>query len=128
MQQRPKVHRIPPRVTARARRLRRDSSFPERLLWSKLRNRNLPEAKFRRQHAVGGFVVDFCCSERRLVIELDGRSHDTAARSDTKREEHLHAMRFTIVRFSNDEVIHNLGAVLVAIDNAIDALLNARAS
>jgi very-short-patch-repair endonuclease len=60
----------------RGRDLRRDSTFPERRLWACLRAGRLCSLKFRRQFAIGRFTVDFYCHEHRLVIELDGASHD----------------------------------------------------
>ncbi|MCH8166100.1 MAG: DUF559 domain-containing protein, partial [Planctomycetes bacterium] len=61
MTDRPTRHRIPPRMTQRSRSLRRGSTYPERILWSVLRNKRLKGLHFRRQHAVGRYVVDFYC-------------------------------------------------------------------
>jgi very-short-patch-repair endonuclease len=74
---REKYHRIPPRQTKRVRRLRRDATFPESLLWSCLRGGRAAGMKFRRQAAIGEFIVDFYCASVGLVIELDGLSHET---------------------------------------------------
>ncbi len=76
-----------PPIVKRARALRRAQTDPERLLWSKLRNRGLDGAKFRRQEPLRGFVVDFCCLEKRLVIELDGDPHgrEPMASRDARR-------------------------------------------
>ena len=60
----------------RARRLRKDSTIPERVLWTLLRDRRLSGVKFRRQHPIGPYVVDFYCPSHGLIVELDGRSHD----------------------------------------------------
>jgi len=68
-----------PRPTKRliesAKRLRQQATFPERLLWSKLRRRQIYGFRFRRQHAIKSFVVDFCCNDAALIIEVDGESH-----------------------------------------------------
>ena len=72
-----------------ARELRRDSTFPERLLWSRLRNRGLFGLKFRRQHPIGPFVIDFYCRESSLAVELDGRSHEGRESYDDARTDWL---------------------------------------
>ena len=116
------AHRIPPRQTSNARRLRRDATVPERLLWGRLRDRRWGDVKFRRQHPIGPYVTDFFCAEHNLVIELDGHSHDTTAKADLTREENLRKRGFRIIRFTNDSVIQDLGGVLEAIANAIEAI------
>ena len=100
-----KRHRVPPQMTERARDLRREATFPERLLWSRLWDEQLEERRFRRQHVIGPYVVDFYCPSRELVIELDGHSHDTTAKADLQREEYLKGKGCQIIRFRNDEVV-----------------------
>ncbi|MCP3903235.1 MAG: endonuclease domain-containing protein [Planctomycetes bacterium] len=95
----------------RARTLRNRSTFPERLLWSRLRNRRLLGAKFRRQHPIGPFVADFYCADAHLVIELDGESHDDPE-SDAARSRHLEQNGLSVVRVTNDEVLNDLDLVL----------------
>ena len=75
-------------MTQRARKLRKDSTFPERLLWSKIRGGKLGY-KFNRQFPIGNYIVDFYCHEKSLVIEVDGRSHDFLEDEDVTREKHL---------------------------------------
>lgn len=70
---------------ARSRQLRKQSTFPERLLWGRLRDRRLAGLKFRRQNPVGEFIVDFYCEEHHLAIELDGNSHNGHADCDRSR-------------------------------------------
>ena len=77
-----KHHRI---LSARPRQLRRQMTVPERLLWSKLRNNGLFGLKFRRQHPVGPFILDYFCAERQLCGELDGNSHDGRIAKPTMR-------------------------------------------
>jgi len=113
-------HRISPRMTGRARRLRCEATFPERLLWSRLRNRQLSGVKFRRQSVIGSYVVDFYCPEHMLVIELDGHSHDMTAAADLNRERYLQQQGLRVIRFGNDDVIGNVEGVIEAISNAID--------
>lgn len=69
----------------RARRLRRDQTEAERKLWAHLRNRQLAGAKFRRRHFISPFIVDFCCPERGLIVELDGGQHAERAAADQRR-------------------------------------------
>ena len=107
-------------MTERARLLRSEATFPERLLWSRLRNRKLSNAKFRRQSVIGSYVVDFYCPEHMLVIEFDGHSHDTTAAADLKRERCLQRQGLRVIRFANDDVIGNVEGVIEAVSNAID--------
>ena len=71
--------------------------------------------KFRRQHPVGPFVADFYCHDHKLVIELDGDSHEGRAEYDARRTEYLKAQGVRVVRFGNDDVIQDMDAVLTAI-------------
>ena len=98
--------------TARAQRLRGNSTDVERLLWSRLRNRQLDELKFRRQEALLGFTVDFVCHERALVIELDGGQHGEQIARDERRTKLLEQAGFHILRFWNNDVTDNLDGVL----------------
>ncbi|HUU45024.1 MAG TPA: endonuclease domain-containing protein, partial [Acidobacteriota bacterium] len=74
--------------------------MPERLLWARLRNRRLDGIKFRRQHPIGPFVVDFFCESCRLVVELDGDSHGTQVEEDSRRTLWLQRQGYRVVRFS----------------------------
>ena len=91
--------------TARARRLRRDQTDAEKAIWRMLRNRQFAALKFRRQHPIGRYFVDFYCHEKRLVIEIDGGQHSVAR--DRERTEYLDARRLTVLRFWNNEVLAN---------------------
>ena len=99
----------------RGRSLRKDSTFPERLLWSRLRGRQLGQLKFRRQHPVGPFIVDFYCHEARLIIELDGVSHDGRAKEDEERSAYLRREGVRVFRVTNDDVLKDMEAVLLGI-------------
>ncbi len=117
-----KLHRLSPDQAERSRRLRRDTTFPERLLWSRLRTGQVGGIRFRRQHAIGPYVVDFYCASAALVVELDGRSHDEAALDhDQTREEWLRSQGLRVIRFTNDEVIRDVGAVARAIAQVVGA-------
>jgi len=96
----------------RARQLRHSSTDVERRLWAKLRNSQLDGYKFRRQHPVGNYVVDFACEQVGLVVELDGGQHAEAASTDAHRTAYLNQRGFRVLRFWNNEVTGNLEAVL----------------
>jgi very-short-patch-repair endonuclease len=110
-----------PPIVKRARALRRAQTDPERLLWSKLRNRGLDGAKFRRQEPLQGFVVDFCCLEKRLVIELDGDPHgrEPMASRDARRTLALNQLGFRVIRFGNAQIWRELESVLDTIYEAL---------
>jgi very-short-patch-repair endonuclease len=89
----------------------------ESRLWHVLRNRALHGLKFRRQQPIDGYVADFCCFEKRLIIELDGAVHHEAKQReyDQGRDAHLISQGFKVLRFVNDESEDNiLGKILEA--------------
>jgi very-short-patch-repair endonuclease len=95
----------------RARQLRRNQTKAELELWMRLRGRQLG-AKFRRQDRIGPYIVDFCCLERRLVIELDGGQHSEQMEADRKRTTYITSRGFRVLRFWNDRVLKETYAVL----------------
>jgi very-short-patch-repair endonuclease len=86
------------------RRLRRESTIAERRLWSVLRSRRLQDLKVRRQHVIHGFVVDFFCSELRLVLEIDGAHHDDPdwVVYDKQRSAVIEGLGLQMIRISNE--------------------------
>jgi len=106
-------------ATERARTLRRDSTDAERLLWRGLRNRTFATHKFRRQHPIGRYFVDFVCIERALIIELDGGQHAERFAADEVRTAFLEARGFRVLRFWNNDVMSNTDGVLATIDAAL---------
>ncbi len=98
----------------RAKELRQNHTNAENLLWYYLRNKRLDNYKFRRQQAVGKYIVDFVCLEKKLIIELDGGQHgeDKNIKYDAKRDQFLKDSGFKILRFWNDEVFKNCLEVL----------------
>jgi DNA-3-methyladenine glycosylase len=96
------------------RRLRTNPTRAEQLLWAKLRHNQIYGLKFRRQHGIGSYIVDFFCAEKTLVIEVDGDVHaaETQQTKDLERENYLKSLGFQVVRYTNDEVIKNLDGVL----------------
>lgn len=113
-------HGEPNPVTA-ARALRRRQTPAEATLWDRLRGHQLGYA-FRRQHIIAGFVVDFCCPARCLVVELDGAVHDDGdqQRQDTWRTGELTRHGYTVIRFRNDDVLATPDLVIARILAALD--------
>jgi very-short-patch-repair endonuclease len=109
-----------PTLKERARRLRRDQTEAERRLWTRLRARQLCGAKFRRQYPVGPFIVDFCCFEHRLVVELDGGQHATQTAADQRRSAFLRSLGYRVLRFWDNEAMEDIDAVLQQILQALD--------
>lgn len=95
-----------------ARELRRTQTDAERVLWQRLRNRQLLGHKFRRQLPIGPYIVDFVCVERRLIIELDGGQHAEQRARDAQRSAWLQARGFRVLRFWNDQALKETNAVL----------------
>lgn len=110
-----------PRHTARARALRREATPAERALWVFLA-RSQTGAKFSRQMPLGAFFADFLCRELSLVVELDGFSHDVAPERDASRDAWMAAQGYTVLRFTNDDVLGNVEGVVRAIRAEIERL------
>jgi very-short-patch-repair endonuclease len=93
---------------------RKNSTEAEEKLWQALRNRKVNDCKFRRQHAVAGYIPDFVCLEKKLIIEVDGGYHNAAeqAQFDKVRTAWLEENNYRVIRFTNDEVIQSLPLVL----------------
>jgi very-short-patch-repair endonuclease len=110
-----KLHRIYPKLLTAARELRQPQTPAEVKLWSRLRSHQLDGLKFRRQHPLDRFIIDFYCAEAKLCIEIDGDSHAEQIEYDQARTDYLTACGYTIIRFTNREVFNQLEAVLQAI-------------
>ncbi len=96
-----------------AKRLRQEATDAERLLWQRLRSRQIAGAKFRRQATVGPYIVDFLCVEAKLVVEADGGQH--SPERDAVRTEWLESRGLHVARFWNHDVLQNIDGVLQAI-------------
>ena len=92
--------------------MRGSPTYAERVLWTHLRKRRLGGFRLRRQHPVGGFIVDFACPQLSLAIELDGSQHDEGQSKDDWRSEKLAEEGYRVLRFWNNEVLGNLDGVL----------------
>jgi len=103
-----------------ARRLRANSTEAEIRLWSRLRRTQLEGFRFRRQHPMGSYVVDFFCRAAKLIVEVDGGQHAENAR-DTVRTQWLEARGYRVIRFWNNDVLSNTEGVLTSILDALRA-------
>lgn len=106
-------HRIHPIILSRAREMRHPQTPAEATIWRNLRNRNL-KYKFRRQHPIDNFIIDFYCAEAKLLIEIDGESHlqKEQMEYDTARTEHLEEIGYKVIRFTNNNVRYSIHAVI----------------
>jgi very-short-patch-repair endonuclease len=100
-----------------ARRMRREMTLAEMMIWKKLRDRNLFNTKFRRQHPVNIFIVDFYCHEYKLAIEIDGEVHqiEEIHEYDLNRSAELEKFGINVIRFTNDQVLNNIDIVILKI-------------
>jgi very-short-patch-repair endonuclease len=100
-------------LKSRRKELRNNSTPAEKLLWSILQHSNLGGYKFRRQHSVGAYILDFYCPSEKLAVELDGNSHftDEAIDYDLERTAYLNALNIKVLRFLNTDVYDNLNVV-----------------
>ena len=101
-----------------ARQLRREATFPERLLWSRLRMGGIG-TRVLRQHPIGPYIVDFCAPDEGVVIEVDGRSNDGTAARDAARHAWLESQEWRVVRVTNDDVLTDLDGVVDRISAAL---------
>ncbi len=91
-------------------------------MWSRLRAGRLQGIRFRRQHAVGRYIADFYCAQANLVIELDGRSHESRESYDAERTGFIASQGLRVIRFSDDEVVRSIDEVVhrIACEIALD--------
>jgi very-short-patch-repair endonuclease len=103
----------------RARELRAGMTDAEQKLWRYLRNRQLHGFKFRRQHEIGCYIVDFACADSKLIVELDGGQHLEQMAYDAHRTRQLKIMGYNLLRFWNNDVLTNTESVLEVILNTL---------
>ena len=99
-------------TVGQARKLRRETTEAEALLWTHIRNRQLAGMKFSRQHPIGRYVADFCCEEEKLVVELDGGQHADDVDRDEQRTQYIEKYGYRVVRYWNSEVMSGIDGVL----------------
>ncbi len=98
-----------------SKHLRQNMTDTEKVLWYRLRDRQVIGCKFRRQHCIGNYVVDFYCADKNLIIELDGGQHASQTGYDNQRTKYLELQGYKVIRFWNNEVLANLEGVLLKI-------------
>ena len=103
-----------------AKKNRKRQTPAEYKLWGILRNRQIMDLKFRRQQAIGEYIVDFCCYEKKLIIELDGSQHLEQQFADVKRTKMLEQSGFQVIRFFNNDVLNDIDGVLEYIIQKIE--------
>ena len=102
-----------------ARQLRKGQTDTEKRVWTLLKDRQLFGLKFRRQHVIEGFVVDFYCHEHQLAIEVDGGIHQRRREYDRLRQNEIEAKDVTIIRVSNDDLENNMCTLIQKIKEVI---------
>src|SRR3954447_23754379 len=103
-----------------SRRLRVNQTDAEKKPWKQIRNRQINGNKFVRQEPIGGYICDFVCREKRLVVEVDGGQHSESVR-DEVRDRYLRAQGYRVMRFWNNDVLSNTEGVLTVIDEELRA-------
>jgi very-short-patch-repair endonuclease len=111
-------------IQKKAKELRNNETPSEKLLWDKLKNKQLAGFKFRRQHSLKQFIADFYCHKAKLIIELDGEIHNTVQQKerDEGRSYEIEQAGLTVLRFTNDEVKNEIDNVLEKIKTELMAL------
>jgi very-short-patch-repair endonuclease len=109
---------IPP-ILQGAKENRRRSTPAEEMLWTALRRPQIRGVPFRRQHPVGRFILDFYCPGKKLCVELDGAIHDEQKERDEERTVALARLNIRVIRFRNEEVLHDLASVIQRIEAAL---------
>ena len=102
-----------------AGKLRKESTPAERKLWSRIRNEQLG-VTFRRQHAIGNYIPDFCSPKAKLIIELDDSQHLDQREYDEERTKYFESVGYKVIRFWNNDVTNKIEEVLVAITYAME--------
>lgn len=102
-------------IQQRAKELRKKATPAERILWERLRGRQLGGFKFRRQAPMGRFIADFYCAEQKLIVELDGGIHDFQLEADQLRTEEMESFGYRVIRFKNEQVEKDIESVLRSI-------------
>jgi len=104
--------KVSPEMLERAKKLRREMTPAEKILWKELKANRLQGLHFRRQQIVHGYYPDFYCHQHELIVELDGGIHEFQKEYDAEREAYLRSLGFRIIRFKNEEIQKDLKTVL----------------
>jgi very-short-patch-repair endonuclease len=103
-----------------AGKLRKESTPAEKKLWAYLRGDKLNGVNFRRQHAIGNYITDFCSVKKKLVIELDGGQHLEQEQYDAERTRYLESQGYKVFRFWNNQVMNDMNGVIRGIEFALN--------
>jgi len=116
-------YKADPLIFSKARELRNKSTPAEQVFWLRLKEQ-FPEYKFRRQHPISIYIVDFYCHKLKLVIEIDGSVHDSeeAKLNDEKRQNDLENLNLTVIRFTNNQVKNEIELVIEKIFSTIEKI------
>jgi very-short-patch-repair endonuclease len=106
-----------------ARQMRKEPTVAENKLWQRLRKEQIRGVKFRRQFAIERFIADFCSPQLRLIIEVDGPTHQYTQQEDAIRQQALEDAGFVVLRFTNLDVLNNIHAVLDTIEYVVQQRL-----
>ncbi len=112
--------RTSPKTFRNAQELRQNTTPAEMKLWTYLRRQQIKDVSFRRQHAIGCYIVDFCAPSQKLVIELDGSQHLDQVEYDAERTNFLKSKGYRILRFFNNDVMNDIEGVVKIIMEAIE--------
>jgi adenine-specific DNA-methyltransferase len=112
--------KLPEDIKAWAKEMRKRMPDAEALLWKLLRNRSLTQAKFRRQHPLGRYILDFYCVEKKLAIELDGAQHADQSDYDQRRDAYLNSLGIQVLRFWNNQMLLETETVLEVIYQSLN--------
>ncbi len=111
--------RTDPKTFVNAYNLRHNLTVAESRLWAVLRSHRIDNVHFRRQHAIGPYVVDFCAPQKKLVIELDGSQHLEQEEYDAERTAFLESKGYRVLRFWNNDINDNIDGVVITILEAL---------
>ena len=115
----PRKKRSNPKTKHLAIQLRKKSTPAERKLWSKIRDDQLG-VTFRRQHAVGNYIPDFCCPKAKLILELDGSQHLEQVEYDNNRTKYFESLGYRVIRFWNNAIMKDINGVILSILHALE--------
>jgi very-short-patch-repair endonuclease len=111
--------RSTPKILHRAGELRKETTTAEKKLWAYLRLMREDGIRFRRQHAIGPYITDFCVPRKKLIIELDGSQHLEQQDYDTERTKYLESLGYKVIRFWNNDVMNHIEDVIQSIHQAL---------
>jgi very-short-patch-repair endonuclease len=106
------------------RKLRHNLTSAEKVFWRQIANKGFKNLKFRKQHGIGNYIVDFYCSEKKLIIKIDGDTHagTLASLEDSRRTDYLVALGYKVLRYNNRDVLNNIEGVFEDLDVKINSL------